>query len=328
MTYREKQIFFLQLAQLLRSGIGLPVAAEKLTKMSTASVRRVSGRLQRLLAGDRTAMEAFDALRPELGALERSTLSSLARSGRLEFGLQRLAEYFGVLAEARAEMLRQSAYPLVILHLGVLLLNVGILVGPGGVPAYLRETGLAFLVMYGAVGVLALLIPALIQAGSVSPTIDSLLRTVPFFGKARRALAVSRFCGTLDLQLDSGINVIESVGTAAEASRSGLLHTLAKRAVSRLRTGETLGASLGLVRGALPAAALDEILLAEETGELHRVLPRLREEYEREGLQRLRTAAQWLPRILYFGVLGYLGWRIVSFYMGYLQDLVRQIDAL
>jgi len=328
LSYREKQVFFQQLAQLLRSGIALPMAAQKLSRTSSSAISKISRKLHRLLEKDLSASEAFDALRPELGPLERATLSALARTGRLDFGLQRLAEYFGVLARARSTMLQHSAYPLVILHLGILLLNVQILVGPGGLPAYLKETGTVFLLLYGVAAVLALVIPAVHDLGSKSGTIDDLLRTVPLFGKARRALAVSRFCGTLDLQLDAGINVIDSLTSAADASRSGLLHTLARRAVPRLRKGEGLAQVLGLVRGALPADVLDAILLAEETGELHRVLPQLQAEHEQEGLRRLQIAAEWLPRLLYFGIVGYLGWRIVSFYMDYLKDLARQIDAL
>jgi type II secretory pathway component PulF len=330
LSYREKQIFFQQLAQLIRSGIALPLAAEKLTRTSSARIRKTSKRLHRLLEkNELTAAEAFDSLRPELEPLERSTLSALARAGRLDLGLQRLADYFGVLARTRAEMIRASAYPVVMLHLGVLLLNVERALPPAGsVAAYVRATATVFFFFYGVGALVALIVSFLHGIGSWSPGADSLLREIPFFGKARRALAVSRFCGTLDLQLDAAVNVIDALKTAADASGSGLIYQMARRGVKRLRKGEPLGALLSSPRGALPPGAVDEILLAEESGELHRVLPRMQEEYEREGLQRLKTAADWLPRLLYLAVLAYLGWRIVSFYAGYLNNIKRQIDAM
>jgi type II secretory pathway component PulF len=328
LSSREKQIFFTQLAQLIRSGVPLTAAAQKLGKMSRSDMRAAARRLHQLLESDRTTSEAFEAMSPHLEPLERTTLSAVARTGRLDFGLDRLAEYFGTLARAQLEMLSQSAYPLVILHLGILLLNVQILVGPGGLPAYLRATATIFLILYGAAGLLAVIIPVLHTLGARSGFIDALLRIVPFFGKARRALAVSRFCGTFDLQLDAGVNVIESFSSAAAASRSGLIAEMAERGVRRLRKGKSLAEALGSIGGALPAAALDRIIIAEETGDLHRVLPILRQEYEEEGLRRLRTAAVWLPKILYFGILIYLGWRIISFYLDYFGQLEKAIDAL
>jgi type II secretory pathway component PulF len=324
LSSREKQIFFTQLAQLIRSGVPLPSAAQKLGKMSNSDIRAAARRLHKLLESDRTTSEAFEAMGPHLEPLERTTLAALARTGRLDFGLDRLAEYFGTISRAQMEMLSQSAYPLVILHLGILLLNVQILVGPGGLQAYIRATATVFLVLYGAAGVLAVIIPVLHTLGAKSGLIDGMLRLAPFFGRARRALATSRFCGTFDLQLDAGVNVIESLNSAAAASRSGLIYDMADWGTRRLRKGKSLAEALGSVRGALPAAALDRIIIAEETGELHRALPILRQEYEEEGLRRLRTAALWLPKILYFGILVYLGWRIISFYL----DYFKQIDKV
>jgi type IV pilus assembly protein PilC len=205
---------------------------------------------------------------------------------------------------------------------------VNLLVGEGGLPAYVRATGTVLGIFYGLVLLGAIIVPLVSRAGANDASLDASLRSIPLIGKARRALAVSRFCGTFDLQLDAGVNVIESLTTAARASRSGLLNTLARRAVKRLREGQSLSEVLGCVRGALPGPALDAVVIAEESGELHRVLPELRAEYEEEGLRRLRTAAVWIPKMLYLSVVVYLGYRIISFYMNYFKQVNSIIDGI
>lgn len=328
LSYREKQIFFTQLAQLLRAGKALPGAAETLARSANTRIRAAARRLRRLLEEGLTAGEAFDALRPTFGALERSTLSALARSGRLEVGLNRLADYFGVLARARTTIATQSVYPLVLLHLGIVAANVPLLVSPGGMPAFVRAMVFALVIFYGALLLLALFVPALDRSGARDASLDAALRRMPLIGKARRALAVSRFCGTLDIQLDAGVNVIESLQVAARASQSGLLYRLAQRGIERLRDGQSLADALSGGRGALPADAIDAIMVAEQSGDLHRALPRLQAEYEEEGLRRLRSAAAWMPKILYSVVVIYLGYSAISAYLGYLKAASSILDNI
>jgi hypothetical protein len=40
----------------------------------------------------------------------------------------------------------------------------------------------------------------------------------------------------------------------------------------------------------------------------------------------LEALADWLPRLLYLGILLYLGWKIISFYQGYLGQVQSLID--
>ena len=50
-------------------------------------------------------------------------------------------------------------------------------------------------------------------------------------------------------------------------------------------------------------------------------------EYQAEALSRLETAAEWVPRLLYVGILLYVGWSIIKMYQGYISDLGKIIDG-
>lgn len=328
LSAREKQRFFLQLAQLLRSGTALPGAAEKLTRASTGQVKQAARALHRQLEKGETAAEAFARLTPALGSMERTCLAAAARTGRLDFTLQRMADYFGVLNRARGEIIRHSAYPIFILHLGILLLGAPVLVGEnGGLQPFLHQVGPPFLWIYAFAIIFAVLAPIVADLAAASPTLDLALRVFPLLGRIRRDLSVARFFGTYDMQLDAGVNVIDSLISAAGASRSGMLFTTVKRALPELRAGGSVGPLLQAYPGALPADAVGALIVAEDSGELHRTLPQLQEEYEHDGLARLRTATEWMPRLLYFSVVLFVGWRIVGFYRDYLGEVTRLIDS-
>ncbi len=326
LSLREKQSFYDHLAQLLRAGIPFPSAVEKLATTSHGSLRSVLKRLRAALDRGDTVADAFSRLR-EVGDMERTTVAALARTGRMDRGLQQLSEYFGALDQARREVIKRSTYPLFILHFGVLILNAPLLFSGGGLPAYLRATGSVLFFVYGAAIIVALLVPLLRDAGAVNSTMDRLLRTLPVIGGIRRAFALSRFCGTYDMQLEAGVNVIDSLEAAGRASRSALIQRAARRAVSSVRDGSQVGPLLAQSR-AFPEEMIRSFLVAEETGQLDRELPRMTTEYLKEGLGKLSALSEWGPRLMYVGILMYLGWNVVMGYKGYLDTVTRQIDSL
>lgn len=313
LSLREKESFYRSLGQLLRSGVAFPAALESLARTSRGSLRQFIAQLKAGASNGGTVAEAFATLRPAVGEMEIGTLSAVERTGKLERGLAQLAEYFGAMAQARSSFWKKSAYPLFLLHFGVLVLALPQALFGGGVSGYLRQTGLTFALIYGVALCLALLFPLLRDAGATSRGIDSLLRALPLFGGLRQAFALSRFCSTYEMQLDAGVNIIDALDSAGRASRSGLIATAVKRALPDVRGGMQVGPLLA-GSGAFPQEMIRSICVGEDTGELDRELQRLAVEYQAEGLDRLETLADWLPKILYLVILVCLAYGIVKGY--------------
>jgi len=64
----------------------------------------------------------------------------------------------------------------------------------------------------------------------------------------------------------------------------------------------------------------------EASGRLDENLTRLRKVYEEEGNRKLRTFSQWLPRLIYFGILLVLAYYIISFWTGYFNGVLDSAD--
>jgi type II secretory pathway component PulF len=260
--------------------------------------------------------------------MERSSVAALERTGRLDEGLDQLGKYFEAMARARAEIFRRSAYPLFILHLGVLLMYLPLIFTSGaGATEYLKKTGVLLLFFYGIVAIAAFVVPILRDSGATSAAVDRLLRMIPLIGKIRRAFALSRFCAAYDLQLGAGVNVMDSLASAGRASRSGLVNDAVEKALPEVRTGSQVGPLLA-THSAFPREMKQALLVAEETGSLDAELPRLAEEYQRDGLTRLASFSEWMPRLIYFGVIAFVAWNIIVGYSNYVDGVMRQIDAL
>jgi type II secretory pathway component PulF len=64
----------------------------------------------------------------------------------------------------------------------------------------------------------------------------------------------------------------------------------------------------------------------EITGQLDQTLDRLHRLYQEEATRKLRALAAWTPKLIYFGIMLMIAWRVISFWSGYfntLNDAIR-----
>jgi type II secretory pathway component PulF len=326
LSFREKQNLYHSLGQLLRSGVTFPSALATLSRTSRGSLRKLLTQLDGAITGGLTVGEAFAAQRPAVSELEAGIVAAVEHAGRLDRGLTQLAEYFGALDAARSGVIRKIAYPVFVLHFGILVLGLPTLLTTG-LGVYARETGFIFAVIYGVAIVIGLAVPVLRDFGATSAAMDSLLRLIPLVGAIRRDFAVARFCATYEMQLDASVNAMDGLAAAARASRSALIATAVKRALPEIRGGAQVGPLLA-VSDAFPEAVMRSFSVGEQTGRLGEELGRMANEHQAAAITKLDLLAEWLPKLIYIAVCGYLGYRIVSWYGGYLQqveDLTKQM---
>jgi type II secretory pathway component PulF len=325
LSLSQKRNLYHGLAQLLRAGKSLPSALGLLATSSSGKLKRFLTSLQKALDEGEPVPEAVARQGASIGAMEISMLSAAGRSGRLAESCATLSNYFQTLEKTRTAILRNSAYPLFVLHFGILLMGVPNLVGAGGLQAYLAQTLATLGIVYGCLLIPLLAIMNLLFLAEKSPLVDRFILAVPGTGKVRRMFSLARFCATYDAMVEAGINVIESVKTAADASRSAVVTQGIARQLPLLRQGAQVGEVLALA-GAFPEWMVREFRVAEETGGLDQELPRMASEMEEQALIRVETLSHWLPRLVYIAVLVLMGWKIVSFYQGYYNGFTKLME--
>lgn len=309
---REKQSLYQSLAQLARSGVSLPSALEKLLPTARGSLRKLLKSLRTSITRGETVGEAFARERDSISPLEANVIAAVERSGRLDDGLRQLALYFGALAKARDTVIRRSGYPVFVLHFGIFALALPTLV-TAGTTAYLRQT-LTLLGWIYLVSIAVSLGFALLRdLAATSTTFDRLLRRLPIVGKVRRSFASARFAMIYAIQLEAGVNVIDALIMAGRASQSGVVRHVVDVVVPEVRAGSPAGPLLA-VSDAFPEEMTRAIVVGEQSGRLDEELNRVAAEAQVEALTRLDSGAEWLSKLIYFAVLIYVSWRVISTY--------------
>ena len=324
LSFRQKQIFYHQLGQLLRSGIPFSRALETLGRQSSGAVQRLVVCLCKSADNGAAVADAFASQVPMISEMEASVMGACERSGRLDESCEYLSDYFTALEESRRTVIRKSAYPLFMLHIGIFVTALPRLFVESGA-AYLRNTLGVFLVVYAGAFAAWFAGTLLVRSGATRTSIDAMLRAMPVAGKIRRAFALARFCATYEIQLHAGVNVLDSLESASHASQSALVDSAVQNALPQVRTGEKVAPQLGRSK-AFTIEMIRSLEIAEETGNLDSELKRLADEFRREAVARLEMLSEWLPKLIYVSILLFLGYQIISLYQGILQSYGKFLD--
>jgi general secretion pathway protein F len=252
-----------------------------------------------------------------LGPLESSLLEAGRRSGHIAETLQLLATHFELLAQARRRIIRGAIYPLVVVHLAIILLTLPTLFQPeGGLGAYLQQAGLALVVLYLLLGGAWILMKTMWSLSCKFSIAESILCMVPVFGNLRRQWSAAQFATTLGIYFQSSAGVLGALRPAATASQS----PAAMHAVPAISEAVRSGASFGEAvqsQNIFPEELVEAVFTGEETGRLREELTRCAQNFREELARALENFSIWLPRLLYAGVVVYTGYRILSMVAGY-----------
>ena len=72
-----------------------------------------------------------------------------------------------------------------------------------------------------------------------------------------------------------------------------------------------------------PALFANQYTTGEVSGKLDDTLRRLHRYYQEEGTRKLQAVAQWTPRLVYLIVAGIIAWKVISFWMGYFDQIQK-----
>jgi type II secretory pathway component PulF len=309
-----------QLAQLTDAGIGLPQALELLRRSPPArSFRAPLTRLIDQIEEGKTFSESVRSVAGWLPSFDTALLEAGERSGRLPQCFKLLAQYYTERCQLARQVIHDLAYPLFLFHFAILIGPLPELFLTGNIVAYLTKTLGIFAPLYGAVGLV--LFASQGQHGeNWRAFLERLSRWIPLLGGARRCLALSRLAAALEALINAGVPIIDAWELSASASGSPAL----RRAVVAWKPE--------VIAGTTPAEALRATLVfpelftnmyntGEVSGQLDDSLLRLQRYYQEEGTRKLKIFSQWVPKIIYFGIMLMIAYRVVSFYVGYYKNI-------
>ncbi|MEO5712696.1 MAG: type II secretion system F family protein [Luteolibacter sp.] len=323
----HKHLFYLEMAKLLEAGFDIRKAAAVLMDTRLPPVQAALLRdLNRGLEAGQSITAAFASDTTTVSELERSMISAGERGGNLAPAFQHLSDYFGMLASARGEMIKSMIYPLVVLHMGIFIGIVPTAMMRGdSFLNILGQLAVALVVFYTAALVVFVVIRAVLRAAPENVAVDRFLHRIPLVGKARQKVAMARFCKVYHSCILAGISMSETAEVASSASQSAMIREAGKRLVKTAQAGSPLGPAF-VADGAFPNAFSRSYSTGEEAGTLDKDLERWAKLFQTESEAAAKTLSIAIPKLLYFFILGFVAWKIISFFNGYYSGMLEEID--
>ncbi len=310
-----------QLGAVLAAGLPLINGLETLRKNPPARSFREPLRLMiRDLEQGETFAHACRVVEHWIPSFDTSLLEAGEKSGRLDACCKVLAEYYNQRATLLRNLLAQLGYPLFLFHFAVLLGPFPKLFLTGNVTAYLMKVLGVFAPVYAAVFLLVYACQG--RHGEFWRSwMEGLLAGIPLLGTARRDLALARISLALEALINAGVSIIEAWDLAARASGSPRLARVVTAWRPRVEYGGiTPGDALGETT-AFPELFTNLYRTGEVSGKLDETLRRLHAHYQDEGSRKMRSVADWTPKLVYLVIAGAIAVRIVSFYSNYFKTL-------
>lgn len=295
MTSKEKGNLLLELARLHEVGLPSIKAIEVLR--GHAISRSWQEFLSTTSAGLQEGLPLPDAMAQGRGldALDLALIRAGSQSGRLEQALRHLADHHQQQDRARAALRAALPYPLLLLHLGLLLPQLGPILAGSQNSAGLFFSLLGLWLTIGGVG---LVWRWLSTRAELQARLDAALGRVPLLGPARRHGQLAVFCQTLALGVAGGLPWHGLLQLLAEGGVGGHLRQAATQAREGLAAGLPLAEALD--HPALPPEMRLSLQTAEITGRLDESLAELAQQ-QRQAHER---ALQWAARGLAWAAYG------------------------
>ena len=296
----ELSLFTRQLATLVRSGLPLD---EALTAVSEQSE---SKRVKRTALGVRAGVVEGSSLAQSLNQfpnafppLFRATVEAGEQSGKLDYILERLAEYVERRQVMQQKIMLAAFYPAILtfVAIGVVMLLLTYVVpqvvevfnsidatlppltrGLIATSDFLRSYGIVLLILMGGG---AFVFSRMMRGEAFRRRVHGLVLRLPLIGRLTRGANTGRFTRTLGILFGSGVPILDALRIGTQVVTNLPMREAIEAAAVKVREGAGLSRSLAASK-LFPPITVHLIASGESSGKLDEMLDRSAENQERE----------------------------------------------
>lgn len=323
----------------LKAGVDARRNWQREAENARGAARRPLGHIRDAVARGESLTEALPATGKYFPPLFHEMVAVGEQTGHLAEVLARLGDNYQHQLEMKKAFRQSISGPM--FQLGFALFVVGVLIWVvgfiaqmrGGKPIDLLGLGLVgdeglkiYLTFLGCVAAVAFYIYRQIQRGALwIGGVQLLAMRVPKIGRALELLAVSRFAWSLQLTLETGMDLRKALQLSLLATHNQYYTRHVDDVLLEIRRGHEVTEALRNTR-AFPRDFLEAVQVGEQSGQLSETLATISDHYQEEGREAVRMltrAAGGLVWLLVTGLIIVLIYRLFSFYLGVLNDALK-----
>jgi len=323
LSLRNKEQFFHELVQLARSAVSLPQSLEMLSRNSRQKTGRCASVIRENLLASGQVGPAF--LAAGFTAGDAAVIEAGEATGKLDVVFSELESYYAQLADARQRIISRSLYPLVVLHLGALLLAIPPAIIEGGWKTFFLRS-VPLIVGFYILALAGWLLWRVIRRTlAQSVTGARSILTVPVLGGFLSDWTAWKFSGVLSLYVRAGGGLLKAFEIAGSSCENALLRSLSFSAVSEVQSGRGLAEAVRRKSG-WPQVLERALEVGEHAGRLDEETQRAADIYKERTLGKFDAFSRWTPKILYIVIVLLMGFQAVSMIMNVMGSVGSALD--
>lgn len=296
----ELSLFTRQLATLVRSGLPLDEALTAVSEQSESKrVKRTALGVRAGVVEGNTLAQSLNQFPNAFPTLFRATVEAGEQSGKLDYILERLAEYVERRQAMQQKVMLAAFYPaiLTVVAISVVMLLLTYVVpkvvevfdsidatlppltrGLIATSDFLRDYGIFLLILLG-VGLFVF--KRLMRGQAFRRKIHRLVLRLPLIGRLVRGANTGRFTRTLGILFGSGVPILDALHIGTQVVTNLPMREAIEAAAIKVREGAGLSRSLAASK-LFPPITVHLIASGESSGKLDEMLDRSAENQERE----------------------------------------------
>lgn len=323
MNVSGKIYFYTQLSTFLESGISIVRALELIAHNQRGAARKTTLKIYESVKSGSTLTQALSGMGNMFSGFEIAVVHSGEIAGRLEDNLRLIVDYFERNRRWKRILIIGMIYPVILIHLAIILPPLGIAFLKGFV-CYLRTIFHPLAYIYAVFFSFLIIKKIIRQFTCIFAFCDRLLWSVPVAGKILRKLAVSRFAASLALSLKAGIDPVTALRTSAQACGNAVIKSQIAKAEYLLQNE---GIS-GVLKKAeiFPEVLIEMAFTGEKSGCIDETLLKAASSLEDEANASAKVLLIVVPIIAYLAAALYIAYIIITFYMGYFQTVLPDLN--
>ncbi|MBI3099272.1 MAG: type II secretion system F family protein [Planctomycetes bacterium] len=322
----ERQNFFEELHTTVQSGLPLSQALGLMAggRGARGAMGEAAAGLEMSVRDGKPLSEGMRDLSGCFTPVEVAIVYAGETSGRLEEACRILADANRNTVRLRRTVLAAAAYPILVLHVGIVVLAVPEFFA-GGLADFLYALLVPFGVLYGVPLAAWLLWRPMGSIGGARAAPESLVNRLPIIGRLRRTAGLIHATRCLGYMMESGVSpMVAMEAAAATVGQERIRRAFANGAEAVRRGGSPVPA---LVDSALfPGSASVRLVSSETAGRLPEAFLSLAGEMEEQLAHRLKLLGKVLPLVMILAVAALLSVRVVGFYMGYFEGIGAAVE--
>jgi type II secretory pathway component PulF len=341
---REVDAFTRQLANLLAAGVPM---SRSLGILSREAIRMAPKKLWATVhdqvSGGMSLADALGHHPQAFSPIYVAMVRAGETGGFLDLVLEQIATFRAREADLKSRVRAALTYPIIlaVLAAGILVFLLTFFIPRfsqmfaefgGSLPALTRYIVVTseLLVKYWLVLILGIVltffaIQRMLSSEEGRRTMATFVLRLPLFGTGMARFALVRFCRMLGTLVGAGVPLIASLRVAKEAIGNQVLADTVSSAIESVQKGHPLARSLESCRVLFPAAVIEMVSVAEESGRMDQELTRLATTYDQELDRHLKMIVTLIEPALLFLMAVVVGTVVIGMLLPIfnLQELIR-----